>query len=92
MIYTVLRREYRLGHDVLSDRTILSLAYMAEPDRKINYVKLMYIFRVFRELKICSVEKINESLFGFEISFRQTKTSIDKSSILKKLKSQCVAD
>lgn len=92
LIYTVLRREYRLGHDVLSDRTILSLAHMAEPDRKINYVKLMYIFRVFRELKICSVEKISESLFGFEISFMQTKTSIDKSSILKKLKSQCIAN
>ncbi|MBQ9080466.1 MAG: single-stranded-DNA-specific exonuclease RecJ [Clostridia bacterium] len=89
LIYTVLRRECRLGHDALSDRTILSLAHMAEPERDINYVKLMYILRVFRELKICSVEKLGENLFGFEIAFCQTKTSIDRSSILKKLKSQC---
>lgn len=88
-VYTLIRRECRMGHDVLNTRTILSLLNMADSGRNINYVKLMYILRVFSELNICLVEELEEDLFGFEIVFCQTKTSIDKSSILKKLKSQC---
>lgn len=91
LIYNVVRRECRMGHDALSVRTILSLAHIVEPDRKVNYVKLMYILRVFSELRICTVEELGEDLFGFEIVFCQTKTSIDKSSILKKLKGQCTS-
>lgn len=90
LVYTVLRRECRMGHDALSVRTILSLVNTAGSERDINYVKLMYMLRIFSELRICSVEELGADLFGFEIAFCQTKTSIDKSSILKKLKSQCV--
>lgn len=89
LVYTVLRRECRMGHDALSIRTILSLVNAADSGRDINYVKLMYMLRIFSELRICSVEELGADLFGFEIAFCQTKTSIDKSSILKKLKSQC---
>lgn len=88
-VYRVLRREYRMGHDTLTERTLLSLLYSAAPHRKINYVKLMYILLIFRELQICNVERLDETLLSFEISNCQSKTSIDKSSVLKKLKSQC---
>ncbi len=88
-VYTMLRREFRFGHDTLTDRMMLSLIKTYEPQRDINYVKLMYILRIFRELQICSVENIGEGLYAFDISFNQGKTSIDKSSILKKLKIQC---
>lgn len=88
-VYTLLRREFRMGHDALSDRAILSLLKSNNDGCNINYVKLMYIFKIFRELKICTVESIGDGLFCFDVSFNSTKTSIDKSSILKKLKGQC---
>ena len=42
-VYRVLRRQLRLGHDTLSERMLLSLLWSCEPERQINYVKLMYI-------------------------------------------------
>ncbi len=89
-VYTVLRREYRMGHDSLSYRGVLSLIGIFAPQRQINYVKLMYIFKVFNELKICSVDTADDGWISFEIFSRQTKANIDKSLILKKLKNQCI--
>ncbi|HHT54092.1 MAG TPA: single-stranded-DNA-specific exonuclease RecJ [Clostridiales bacterium] len=88
-VYRVLRRQLRLGHDTLSERMLLSLLWSCEPERQINYVKLMYILRIFRELKICSIEKISEGLFSFDMSYKTSRTSIDKSTILRKLRIQC---
>ncbi len=88
-VYTMLRREFRMGRDALTDRMMLSLLKTYEPQRDINYVKLMYILKIFRELQICSIEKVGDGLFCFDISYNQSKTSIEKSSILKKLRIQC---
>ncbi len=88
-VYRVLRREIRQGHDTLSERMLLALLWSCEQKRQINYVKLMYILKIFRELKICSVEKIGEGLYSFDMSYKTSRTSIDKSAVLKKLKIQC---
>ncbi len=88
-VYRVLRREYRMGHGVMSERTLMSLLYSAAPQRSINYVKLMFVLLIFRELQLCNVEWIADGLLGFEIPNCQSKTSIDRSSVLKKLKGQC---
>ncbi|NLW73313.1 MAG: single-stranded-DNA-specific exonuclease RecJ [Clostridiales bacterium] len=88
-VYRVLRRELRLGHDALSDRALLALLWSYEPQQKINYVKLMYILKIFSELKICSIEKVGEGLYSFDMSYKASRTSIDKSVVLKKLKIQC---
>ena len=55
-----------------------------------NYGKLKYILRVFNELQLCEVEEIQSDLYQFRIFFHASKTNIEKSSILKKLKSQCI--
>ncbi len=88
-VYTMLRREFRLGRDALTDRMMLSLLSNSEKRCSINYVKLMYILKVFRELEICSADKIADGLFCFDVSYRSTKTNIEKSTILKKLRAQC---
>ena len=41
------------------------------------------------ELKICRIEELEPDLYRFEVFFNAAKTSIEKSSILKKLKSRC---
>ena len=87
-IYTVLRREYRSGRNIINSNDLLKLANTSYSDN-INYIKLMYIIEILNEMKICRIENITDDIFKFEIYFNASKTNIDKSSILKKLKSQC---
>ena len=87
-VYTVLRREFRLGNDIFPERTLLAMVNCGNK-RRINYVCLKYILEVFHELQICGVEEIEPGVYRFDIFFNPNKTSIDKSYILKKLRSQC---
>ena len=87
-VYTYLRREYRNGNcscDV--DHTLKALK--CEYGNSINYVKLKYIFEILNELKICDVIERKRDFYDYEVNFKANKTSIDKSSILKRLRSQC---
>ena len=88
-VYTVLRREFRSGTSILDMKTLLRLvnSYDIQP---INYIKMKYVLRIMNELRICAVEEISDDIFKFEVFFNAAKTSIDKSSILKKLKSKCL--
>ena len=88
VVYTALRHEFRTGVSVMDMRTILKLVNSSDASR-INYVKLKYILRIMNELQICNVVEIDEDIFRFEFFFNTAKTNIEKSSILKKLKSQC---
>ena len=88
-VYTFLRAEYRNGNSLTDTKSVLR-ALNNGTQNNINYVKLKYIFEIFNELQICNVEEIDRDIYRFEIIFRSTRTSIDKSAILKKLKSQCV--
>ena len=88
-VYKVLRHEYRLENSVIDIRTLMKHIASVPDIRPINYVKLKYILRIFNELMICEVEELNNDIYRFCIFFNASKTSIDKSSILKKLKSQC---
>ena len=73
----------------MSLRRILSLLERNTHGRRINYVKLRFILLIFYELKICGVEQIGDGIYEFDMYFNGSKTSIDKSSILRKLRSQC---
>ncbi len=87
-VYTVLRREFRSGTNVLDDKTLIKLVNSYDKPQ-INYIKLKYILRIMNELRICSIEEIDDDIFKFEIFFNAAKTNIEKSSILKKLRSKC---
>lgn len=88
LVYTVLRREFRLGHDYLSDKTLLSLVNSQNPGQ-INYIKLQYIILILHELKVCGIEREPNGNTRFDIYFHAGKTNLEKSSILHKLRSQC---
>ncbi len=87
-VYTFLRREFRQGNTTFSDHELLMVLESEYPGT-INYIKLKYVIRVLQELQICGVTEPDEGYYIFDIYFSPTKSSIDKSSILKKLKSQC---
>lgn len=88
LVYTVLRREFRLGHDCMSDKTLLSLVDHQNPGQ-VNYIKLQYIILILHELKVCGIERDANGKNHFDIYFNAAKTNLEKSSILHKLRSQC---
>lgn len=87
-VYTALRKEFRSGVSVMDVRSMLKL--LESEGESINYAKLKFVLRIFNELQICSVEEISEDVYKLDIFFNASKTSIEKSSILKKLRGQCI--
>ena len=88
IVYTYLRREYRNGQYRCDLDFTLKLINQ-ECGGKMNYVKLKYIFEILNELKICDIREVRKDEYVYEVNFQANKTSIEKSSILKKLKLQC---
>jgi len=86
-VYTVLRREFRAGRAEFSERALLSLVNLGAP-RPIHYVCLKYMLEIFNELKICGVESLAGERYRFDIYFNATKANIEKSAILKMLRSR----
>lgn len=88
LVYTVIRREFRMGHDRISDQTLLSLVNTQNPGQ-INYIKLQYILLILHEMKVCGVERQGGGINRYSVYFNASKTNLEKSSILHKLRSQC---
>jgi hypothetical protein len=86
-VYTLLRHEFRNGNTVFPIRRILSLLQDHGVD-SIGYVKLKFIIRIMQELQICGVMEPGEDRYVFDFYFHTSKTNIEKSSILRRLKSQ----
>ena len=89
-VYTMLRRQYRASVDTLSVCEMLRA--LKADGAPIGYCKLKIILAVLRELQICEIDEVAEvgdDTYTFRIFFNANKTSIEKSSILKKLRTQC---
>ena len=87
-VYTVLRREFRRGRSIYTDAELLALMQLSEGG-EVSYSALRYILDIFLELQICGVEEISPDRFRFDICYRAEKANIEKSSILKRLRTQC---
>ncbi len=88
-VYKVLRREFRSGTSVLDQKSLMKLINGVSDETAINYIKSKYIYRILNELNICDIVELDEDIYRFHVIFNASKTSIEKSAILKKLKSQC---
>ena len=86
-IYNLLKKEIRMEHDTFSIRALCNLlSTNGVPNR---YVKVKYIIRVFQELNILGVDEIdqNAEIYRFKYIYVKNKADLDKSNILRKLKS-----
>lgn len=88
-VYSLLRREYRTGNDIMTETEIYH-KLCAISGCNIRLAKLKIILEVLNELKICTVKEVSPGIYQYDIYFNQEKTSIEKSSILKKIKNQCI--
>ena len=89
IVYSMLRQEFRAGNDMMTEVEIYH-KLSGVKGVKIRLAKLKIILEVLNELKICTVEEVNPGIYQYDIYFNAEKTSIDKSSILKKIKNQCI--
>lgn len=88
-VYSLLRAEYRLGNDMMHEKEIYHKLVQSKRT-EIRLAKLKIILDIMNELNICSIEEVSRGIYQYEIFFNSEKTSIEKSSILKKIRNQCV--
>ena len=86
-VYSFLLSSARMGKETYRISRLLSDMLQQDSNNGLNYVKLKYIIKIFRELNIVTIEELDKFTFAFHVSFTKNKTSLDKSNILKKLKS-----
>ncbi len=85
-VYTLVRRAVRAGNDTLTHRGILSR--LVGYSGKIGYIKLKFIIRILQELNLLGIEEVGEEVYRFRLQFSQTKTDLEKSNLLRRLRSQ----
>lgn len=85
-VYSALRRELRVEHEVFSIRALRHL--LKTGGVKIGYVKLKFILMTFRELNLLDVRKLGDEpeIYAFRYIYQHNKTNLEKSNIYRKLK------
>ena len=86
-LYKFLKKEFYNGRTLFSMRRLLG-SVPTTADRRLNYIKLKFMVRIMQELQLCEICEPVADSYLFEFRFQTEKTNIEKSSILKKLKTQ----
>ncbi len=83
--YNLIRRDIRFGNDSFSLRALLSK--LEQSEHSIPYIKLKFLLMVMREMNILGIDEIEKEYYVFKLT-NSGKTDLDKSNILRKLRSQ----
>ncbi len=87
-VYTLIQNASRQGQTTFSHGELLRLLNTQQTQRKISYVKLKFIIMVFKEMNLLTIEESESEVYSFKLHYSSTKQNLDKSNILKKLRSQ----
>lgn len=87
-VYRFIQNSVRSDVDVLSHRDIISRLKNSEESVDISYAKLKVIIMVFKELNIINIEDVSHETYKFKLHYSTTKTKLEKSTILRRLRSQ----
>ena len=87
-VYKFLQSSIHAGKKELTHKDIMSKLAGSYNPRQIGYIKLKYIFMVFKELNIVGIEEIGTDTYRFWLHYSSAKRNLDKSNILRKLRSQ----
>ena len=88
VVYSYLRTQFRLGHEILSERLILSAMNMSS-QTPIGYGKFFCAVDVLEDLRLCSVIPQEEGYYKVEIFRHSGKTPLESSAVLRALRKQC---
>ncbi len=87
-VYRLIFNSLRSGTDTLSHRDITSRLARSESGAGIGYVKLKIIVMVMKELNIVAIDEIDDEVYKFGIHYSTSKTDLEKSTLLRRLRSQ----
>ena len=87
-VYKLMLASQRSGVNVLSHRDITSRFTGSSGGIKIGYIKLKIIIMVLKELNLVSLDEVAEEVYKFSIHYTSAKTELDKSTLLRRLRSQ----
>ena len=87
-VYRLIQNSVRSGVDTLGHRDIISRIKSSDERVTINYAKLKVIIMVFKELNIVFIEDVDEEIYKFKLHYSTTKAKLDKSTLLRRLRSQ----
>lgn len=86
VLYNLIKKELRMEHDSFSIRSLCNL--LSNAGREMRYVKVKYMIRIFEEMNILGVEKLENEreIYRFKYIYVKAKADLNKSNILKKLR------
>ncbi len=88
LVYRYIVNACRQGADHLSVKDIVSGIKNLHESRDIGYVKLKIIIKVFTELNILGITEIKNETYRFKVYYSSSKVDLDKSNLLRRIRSQ----
>ena len=88
VIYKLFLSHLRSGVNKLTHRDIIFKVNHVNSTKKIGYIKLKFIIMIMKELNIVTLDEPEEEVYVFNIRYTSNKTDLDKSNLLRKLRSQ----
>ena len=89
-VYQFINNAYRQGTEIISHRDMVARLSRGNDTSKIGYIKLKFIIKILYELNLLGVEELETELYRFSVhySHNSQKTPLEKSNLLRRLKSQ----
>ena len=88
LLYRFIVASVRAGEDVLTHLDLMAKLSRQRDHDKIGYAKLKIMIMVFTELNIVGIEEIETETYRFRLNRFGTKTDLEKSNLLRKLRCQ----
>ena len=73
------------GPAVISHRELLA---KVSGRGRIEYIKLKFMIMIMKELNLLGIEEISDEVYRFTVRYQNGKTNLDKSNILRKIRTQ----
>ena len=87
-VYKFLQNALHNGTDSFTHKDLLTKFSGNNFTRDIGYVKLKFMIMVFKEMNLLQIDEYEDEKYRFKLQYSTTKKNLNKSSILKKLRSQ----
>lgn len=87
-LYRFILASLRQGNDEFSHRELISELSKIRDGKEISFIKLKFMIKVFTELNIIGIDESEEEQYKFKISYSGSKTDLEKSNLLRKLRQQ----
>ena len=87
-VYQFLQGALYTGSDTFTHKDLLTKLANSNSSCDIGYVKLKFMIMVFKEMNLLQIDEFEDEKYRFKLQYSSTKKNLNKSSILKKLRSQ----